>query len=110
MKTTDLRFFPDAGAVIDYCITELLATLNDDLASSQDDDAESETCAELEAKIADIELVQPMIEALPAHAILADAVRDFLAADAKRASDPRFDLPWGTLRRAFANLATVKGE
>lgn len=41
----------------------------------------------------------------PVKNVLLDAVRDFLAAHNKRASDPRFDLPWGTLHRAFAEAS-----
>lgn len=61
----ELKFFEDVPATLAYLTDELVATLNDDANQNRGDVAEEETVADLEARVADIEAVTPLVLAAP---------------------------------------------
>lgn len=83
MKNTpqqDLKFFFDTGSVLDYCVSELLSTLKDDLNERQEEEHEEQACIELEGKISDIESVSHLVTAIPEIQCLLDSAASMDAA------------------------------
>ena len=61
-----MEYFKDEGLAINYILTELVATLQDDINDQKNNGEPEEDCKELEDKIRDIEKVSFMVRESPA--------------------------------------------